>query len=731
MKQLIQSYRTGELELAEVPAPEVTKYTVLIRTAASLVSLGTERYMLEFAKKSLLEKARSRPDLVKQVIAKAQTEGPLEAYRQAMGRLDTPVPLGYSAAGVVIAVGDKVAGFAVGDRVACAGSGYASHAEIIRVPKNLVVKIPEPKNRPAISFEEAAFVALGGIAVHAVRLANLTFGERVVVLGLGLLGQLAVQILNVTGCRVMGLDVVPEKVQMALEHGAYAGAVIGRDDVFSAVRAFSDGYGADAVLIFAATETNEPIELAAEIARERARIVVPGLVGLNIPRRLFYEKELELIVSRAWGPGMYDPEYEGGKVDYPFPFVRWTAQRNMAHFLEMLAEGHISVAHLITHRFVIDRALEAYEMLLEGREPAIGVILTYPQHDAKDTENTEVSFGKKVQISRRVTPSSKTISVGLIGAGQFATGTLLPAMKEVKYLRLRGVATSTGLTAYHTARKFGFEYCCTDHREILNDPQIDLVFILTRHDSHAQLVKEALLAGKHVFVEKPLALSKEQLRDIVETYSSHPSFLMVGFNRRFSPFALWLKKCFEGISEPLTVHCTVNAGHVPKNHWIYDMKEGGGRIIGEVCHFVDLIQYFTGSVPVRVYAETLESAGYDPSDNVVITLKMANGAIGSITYVAQGDKRYPRERVEVFGGGCVGVIENFKSAIFFQSGRRKALRKWLSVDRGYKGELEALIGAIQNGGSPPVAFDEYVYTTVATFAIEESLKFSRPVSVTL
>ncbi|MEM2001296.1 MAG: bi-domain-containing oxidoreductase [Candidatus Methanomethylicaceae archaeon] len=702
----------------------------MVRTGASLVSLGTERYMLEFARKSLLEKAKSRPDLVKQVITKAQAEGPLEAYRQAMGRLDAPVPLGYSAAGVVIAVGEKVTGFAVGDRVACAGSGYASHAEIIRIPKNLVVKIPEAKGRPPIPFEEAAFVALGGIAIHAVRLANLSFGERVVVLGLGLLGQLAVQILRAAGCQVMGLDVVPEKVQMALEHGAHAGAVFGRDNVLNVVRAFSDGYGADAVLIFAATESNEPIELAAEIARERGRVVVPGLVGLNIPRKIFYEKELELVVSRAWGPGMYDPEYEAGEVDYPFAFVRWTAQRNMAQFLDMLADGRISVAHLITHRFPIDRALEAYQMLLEGKEPAIGVILTYGQPEAQAMQGTQISFNKKVLLSapRTLSPSG-TISIGLIGAGQFAGGTLLPAMRGIRGLRFRGLATSTGLTAHHTARKSGFEYFTIDYREILTDPEIDLVFILTRHNSHARFVTEALQAGKHVFVEKPLALNMEQLQEVIAAYSSRPLLLMVGFNRRFSPFTRWLKERFAGVPEPLAVHCTVNAGSVPPNHWVHDPEQGGGRIIGEVCHFIDLIQYLTGSVPVRAYAETLEASGYQPSDNVVITLKMANGAIGSITYVAGGDKRYPRERVEVFGGGAVGVIENFQAATFIQGGRKRSIRNWLSVDRGYRGEIEALIEAIRNGGPAPADFEEYIYTTLATFAIEKSLKYGHPITV--
>jgi polar amino acid transport system substrate-binding protein len=711
---------------------------------ASLVSVGTEKYMLELARKSLLGKALARPDLVRQVIAKAQAEGILEAWRQAMGRLDTPVPLGYSSAGVVIDVGPSIQDFAVGDRVACAGSGYAGHAEVVSVPVNLCVKIPE-----GVDFESAAFVALGGIALEAVRMAQVSLGETVVVIGLGLLGQIAVQLLSAAGCHVIGMDINPRKAEMALQHGAEAVAT-DYHQLSAICHQRTANHGADAVIILAATPSNEPLEQAAELCRERGRIVAAGLVGLEVPRKPFYDKELELVVSRAWGPGLYDSNYTEKGLDYPIAYARWTARRNMEEFLAQLAKGTVRVDHLITHRFPIDRALEAYELILEGKEPYIGVLLTYP-NEPDLSRRVEVispqrapSLTKDLPQSAQRTPSSidiKTsatsapsavgkISVGLIGAGQFATGTLLPAMKGLKGIRFRGVATSTGLSARHVADKFGFEYCTTDYHEILNDPEIALVFILTRHGSHAHLVAEALRAGKHVFVEKPLALNLEQLREVVETFNVQRSnVLTVGFNRRFSPLAKWLKDRFAGAAEPLAVHCTVNAGPVPPDHWTHDPEQGGGRIIGEVCHFVDLIQYLTGSVPVRVYAETLESPGYQPSDNVVITLKMANGAIGSITYVAGGDKRYPRERVEVFGGGAVGVIENFKAATFIRGGRKKRIRNWLSVDRGHRGEVEALLSAIRNGGPAPVDFEEYVYTTLATFAVEESLRKGEPVAV--
>ena len=728
MKQVLQNYKTGELQLVEVPTPTRARPgQVLVRTMASLVSVGTEKYMLELAQKSLLGKALARPDLVRQVIAKAQAEGILEAWRQAMGRLDTPVPLGYSSAGMVIDVGTGVQGFAVGDRVACAGSGYAGHAEVVSVQVNLCVRIPD-----GVDFESAAFVALGGIALETARMAQVSLGETVVVIGLGLLGQIAVQLLNAAGCHVIGMDINPQKAEMALQHGAEAVAT--DYSTLSAICGQRTGnQGADAVIILAATPSSEPLEQAAELCRERGRIVAAGLVGLQIPRKPFYDKELELVVSRAWGPGLYDPSYTEKGLDYPLAYARWTAKRNMEEFLAQLAKGAVRVDHLITHRFPIDRALDGYELILEGKEPYIGVLLTYP-NEPDLSRRVEVISPQRVPSSTEIKTSASSavgkISVGLIGAGQFATGTLLPAMKGLKGIRFRGVATSTGLSARHIADKFGFEYCTTDYHEILNDPEIALVFILTRHGSHAHLVAEAFRAGKHVFVEKPLALNVEQLREVVETFNVQRSnVLTVGFNRRLSPFTRWLKDRFAGAAEPLAVHCTVNAGPVPPDHWTHDPEQGGGRIIGEVCHFVDLIQYLTGSLPVRVYAETLESPGYKPSDNVVITLKMANGAIGSITYVAGGDKRYPRERVEVFGGGAVGVIENFKAATFIRGGRKKRIRNWLSVDRGHRGEVEALLSAIRTGGPAPVAFEEYVYTTLATFAIEESLRQGRAVQV--
>jgi len=747
MKQVLQSYRSGELELSDVSAPTgARRGQLLVATRASVVSMGTEKAMIDIARKSLLGKALARPDWRRQLIDKVRAEGITEAYRQSMSRLEAPMPMGYSSAGVVLDVGDGVSGFSEGDKVACAGAGYASHAEVVCVPRNLCAAIPD-----GVPFGEAAFVALGGIALEAVRMARVELGHRLAVIGLGLLGQLSVQLLKAAGCHVVGMDLNAQRCRLAEELGCDV-AVTSAEEMRSLVVGRWP-FGCDAVILLAATASNEPLEVAAEICRERGRVVATGMVGLDIPRKPFYEKELDLVVSRAWGPGMYDPDYEERDVKYPPAYVRWTAQANMAEFLAQVAAGRVRLDKIITHRFPIEQALEAYGLILEGEEPAMGVLLTYPGtpavHDGGADSEADSGVGdftlrrRTSEVdSQPLATSHQPLAVGLIGAGQFANGTLLPAIRGIEGLRFRGVATASGLSGNHTARKFGFEYATTDYHKILKDPEIALVFVLTRHGSHARFVTEALKAGKHTFVEKPLALNVERLRKLVEVYeeagrrgdadgvrSSPPPILMVGFNRRFSPFARWLKERFAQVDEPLAVHCTVNAGFVPRDHWVHDPEQGGGRITGEVCHFVDLVQYLTGSVPVRVYAETIKAQGYQPSDNVTITLRMANSAIGSIVYVAGGDKSYPRERVEVFGGGAVGVIENFKAATFTRGGRKQRTRNWLSVDRGHRAEIEALSAAIRNGGPAPTAFEEYVYTTLATFAVEDSLRRGVPVSI--
>jgi len=719
--------------------------------------------MMEFGRKSLLGKALERPDLVRKVIAVARTEGIAEAYQQAMGRLDAFRPLGYSSAGIVVDVGGSVSGIKVGDRLACSGSGYACHAEYVAVLQTLCAPIPD-----GVSDEDAAFAALGAIALHALRLAELQLGDRIIIIGLGLLGLLAVQIAKAWGCQVLGTDVAASKADLARQLGADWAVAGGKEAVLAASQALFGGAGADAVIIFASTPSNEPLELAAELARVRGRIVVPGLVGLDVPRRIFYEKELDLKVSRAWGPGLYDPDYEERGHDYPLPFVRWTAGRNMEAFLQLLAQGRVRVQPLITHRFPIERATEAYQLISEGREPYIGVVLTYPTAEA--TADGQPPTATTVWLKENVAGSTfhvarsnlqrsnfQPVTVGLIGAGNFAKATLLPAIRRIKGVHLRGIATTTGASARHTGDKFGFDYCTTDYRELLNDPEIDAIIIATRHNTHAHFAAEALRAGKHVFVEKPLALNKEQLKDVLAAYEEVTGYrlqvtgstgknlqpatcnlqpatcnlqLLVGFNRRFSPFTVALKEWLSFTDLPMVINVRVNAGFVPPDRWEQDPEVGGGRIVGEVCHFVDLIQYLTGAYPVQVCAQAMKAAGqYLSEDNLVVTLKMSDGSVASITYTASGDKAFPRERVEVFRGGAVGLIENFKAASFTYQGHTRRKRNLFSVDRGHLAEMEAFFSAVSNSASSPVDFSEYLYTTLATFAIAESLRQSAPVAV--
>jgi len=775
MKILAQNYKTGELEMLEVPMMTSIK-GLLVKTVASLVSVGTEKAMIEVAQKSLLGKALARPDWVRQVIDKIKTEGLMEAWRQSQDRLDTPVPIGYSCAGIVTNSGTDISGtgFSLDDRVACGGSGHASHAEYNVVPPNFCVKIPDN-----VSFEDASYVALGGIALEAVRLAKVELGYRVGVIGLGLLGQLAVQILRAAGCHVFGVDVVPERCDRAYCNGAEAVALIGNTDPISFAREFSNFEGLDAVIIFASVDSDEPLMQAAGMCRERGKIVAGGLVRLHIPRELFYKKELEFAVSRAWGPGMYDPDFEERQMKYPLAYARWTARRNMEEFLNMVSLGSVKLDTITTHRFPFEKALEAYQMILGQDVDTVGVVLRYDPHaevrtqrmmaGGSDSVSGSVSMsisgngsvGKSVGVRlkkwlraqkatltniKHLTANTifKTgtitdtatdtvpalIGIGLIGAGMFARGTILPELKKIKEVAYSGVATAGGLSGHHIAKKYKFDYATTDYPTLLADPNVKLVFILTRHDSHAHLVCEALKAGKAVFVEKPLCITKEQLTDIIAAYTSFgSSFLMVGFNRRFAPTT---KQCanFLGPSRASSVvQIRCNAGFIPPESWVHKRDEGGGRIIGEVCHFVDLAQAITGGLPQRVFASAAESP-QSLQDNLAVSLKMNNGAVACITYASNGDKSFPREEVQVFSGGSVCVIDNFRTIRFVSAGK-KTVHRALRVDRGHGEELQSTIAALTLNEPSPIDFKSLVAATLATFAIEESLSTGEAIEINL
>ncbi len=717
MKQLLQNLKNGQTSVADVPVPAPQAGQALVKTAASLVSAGTERMVVEFAEKSLVGKARSRPDLVRQVLEKARREGLVPTIQAAFNRLDQPMALGYSSAGTIVALGEGLDGFQVGQRVACAGGGYAVHAEYNVVPRNLLTPLPA-----GVDFESAAFTTLGAIALHGFRLAEPQVGEHVAVIGLGLLGLLAGQIAAAAGCRVLGVDTDPRRVSTGASFGL---STCSREQAEETAQAFTANCGFDAVLICADTPSNDPVELAGSIARDRARVVATGAVGLTFPRKIYYEKEISFINSRSYGPGRYDPSYEESGRDYPIGYVRWTEGRNFETVVGMLASGRLNVRPLITHRFPIEQAAEAYEVITgKKEEPFLGVLLTYP-------ETGTSAPGSRVDFPSAIKPGPEkrgSLKLGILGAGLFANATLLPAIHKNKDIQMVGIASAGGLHAQHSGKKFGFAYATSSAEEILNDPAINTVAILTRHDCHAELVLKALQAGKHTFVEKPLAINREQLADIEEALHAAPGiFLTVGFNRRFAPLAQQLKAHFTRRSEALFMHYRVNAGYLPLSHWLHEPAIGGGRIIGEVCHFVDFLTFLVGAAPLSVSAHALPGNGKYREDNVSMTFTFRDGSVGVVDYLANGDKSYPKERVEVFCGGRIAVLDDFRTLETVKDGRRKLVKH--SQDKGWYHEWAAFAGAIRAGGPPPIPYEQLIGVTGATFAAVESLRSGRRIEI--
>lgn len=719
MKQVLQSYRTGELWLAEVPMAACGRGGALVRTRCSLVSAGTEKMLLSLAKKSLLGKAKARPDLVKQVLKKIKTEGLKSTMEQVFAKLDEPICLGYSAAGDVLEAGREATSLKPGDRVAVAGAGYATHAEFNYVPENLCAKIPE-----GVSYADASFATIGSIALQGVRQTEPQLGERIVVVGLGLLGLLTVQMLKANGCAVMGVDLDEEKVALAKKFGADVAVSTGAE---KACEAFTGGRGADAVIITAATPSNGPIESAADMSRHKGRVVAVGLVGMNVPRDAFYRKELDLRLSMSYGPGRYDPSYEEGGNDYPYAYVRFTEQRNMESFLYLVQQGAVTPAELVTHRFAFDDALDAYA-LLEGKLPEdskidpryLGILLEYPE-DAPLERTLQVAEPKQAAGT-----GGNTVGVGFIGAGGFAKGVLLPHLTKLDGMKLTGVCTSTGKSAKQTADRFQFGLATTDSAELLGNADTEAVFIATRHASHASLAAKSLRAGKHVFVEKPLCIREEELDDVEAALAAakqdgHEPCLMVGFNRRFSPHADALRAAFGNRSTPMVVNYRINAGSIPVDTWIQDPNDGGGRIIGEGCHFVDFCSSIIGSSPVAVMANSIASERRDvvAEDSVVITIHYEDGSLATIQYLAEGHKDMPKERCEVFADGRSAVMDNFRSTEFFGGGG-KALKG--KQEKGFTQELTAFLDTCRKGGDWPIAWPSLLETHRACFAALRSLE---------
>ena len=716
MKQLLQDLRTHEITVEEVPAPGCQPGGVLVRTVASLISSGTERATVKLGSMSLLGKALERPDLVKTLVQRLRTTGVASVVATVRAKLDRAVALGYSAAGEILEVGEGAQEFQVGQRVACAGLNYASHAELIWVPRSLCVPIPEN-----VDYESAAFVALGSIAMQGVRVAEVKVGEHVAVLGLGLVGLVTAQILQAAGCTVWGVDPDPDRVALARELGV---AFATSDSDFISAGDLPRGGGADAVIITAATKSNQPIDLAGQIARDRAVVVVVGDVRVDVPREHYYRKELQVRYSRSYGPGRYDPAYEEKGIDYPPGYVRWTEKRNMQAFLDMVAAGKIDVPRLVTHRFEITRATEAYE-LLTGKGKHLAILLDYPA-PAKTSRRLEIrpSYPEK----RVTSPRAGKIRIGWIGAGSFSRAKLLPALRKLNNLEMVGLANATGLSAHRVGKSFGFQYCTTDAAEVLHDPNIDAVFIGTRHHLHGPMVMAALQSGKHVFVEKPLCVNEQELDSISRLYARSDRILCAGFNRRFSPFARQCKEFFSTGRGPLSFLYRINAGRLPEGHWAQDPEQGHGRVIGEVCHFVDLFAFLSDALPTEVQAWAVGESGDE--SNLHIQVSMADGSKGEILYLASGDASVSKERLEVFGRGHTAICEDFRKSYFHHSNRCQS-KSLFQQDKGHAQEMRRFADAVAGKAPPPIPFENLWATTLATFRIRESLLGGgpRPVAI--
>ena len=716
MKQILQYNRSSTIQVGEVPPPTLRGSGLLVLNDASLISPGTEKSTVRGAQQSLVSRAMERPEKVKKVLTALHQDGLTQTLARVFDKLDTPIALGYSCAGTVVDLARDAGSFSIGDRVACAGQNYASHAEMVYVPKHLCVKIPE-----AVDFEDASFVTLGAIALQGVRQAEPRLGDRIAVIGLGLLGQLTVQLLKASGCRVLGSDLDPAKLELARQFGA--DLAIRPHELTEAAEMFSEGHGVDAVIITASTKDNGPIEVAGDIARKKGRVVVVGAVGMNVPREPYYKKELELRLSMSYGPGRYDTQYEEQGRDYPFAYVRWTEQRNMQSFLELVAERKVLLKPLITHRFPIEQAESAYALMMEGQAPYIAMVITYPSDRARTLPRT---------IPIGAAQPARAVTLGIIGAGNHVKAMLLPPLQTMKSVAIQGICTASGITAKTLAGKIGAGYCTSDHQAILNDGAINTVLIGTRHDSHAALVVKSLLADKHVFVEKPLCLTEDELQEIRATYEKKAPEglqLLAGFNRRFSPHAKEARAFFASRANPLVMLYRINAGRVPPDHWVQDPNIGGGRILGEVCHFVDYMQALSGALPTSVFARRVgrHSSGIT-EDQCSLTLTFGDGSMGTILYAAEGNSGLPKERFEAHADGRSLVMDDFMETSFYEGTRHRTF-KTAKRDKGFTDEMAAFVQAVEQGGPPVIPFDQIEAVTRTCLLAVRSLQSGTAYSV--
>lgn len=714
MRQLIQSYKTGEMGVFSVPSPLCYPDGVLIETKCSLISAGTEKMLVDIARKSIIGKARTRPDLVKQVMDKMKKEGIQATLSKVFNKLDTPIPLGYSCSGTIIETGKNISDFSIGDRIACGGAGYANHSEINYIPKNLFVRIPEN-----VDDIDASFVTVGGIALQGIRQAEPRIGDRVAVIGLGLIGQLTVQLLKANGCLVIGSDIDREKNDLAKKLGA--NIVCHTDDLLKAAKEFTSGKGIDSVIITASAKGNELVEIAGEICRLKGKVVAVGLVGMDIPRNQYYRKELDFRLSLSYGPGRYDPVYEEKGIDYPFGYVRFTEQRNFETFLEMVSEKKIRLKELITHSFDFTEALKAYNIILGiTAEKYLAIVLNY----SGSKQETIKKNTNSVMISNN--RNSDAIKCALVGAGNFTKSVILPALKKVNDISVECIVTATGISAFATAKKYGINSISTNADEVMINPQYNAIIVTTRHSDHATMVINALSSEKHVYVEKPLCITEDDLEKIKHVYNGN-SQLQVGFNRRFSPY---IKKIKELVgNNPIAINYRINAGTIPKDSWIQDKDIGGGRIIGEICHFIDTCSYLTGSFVESVSATILEKNDktIPDDDNISITLRYSNGCLATITYYAYGNNILPKEYVEVFLPGKAIQMTDYRSMVIYQGNKKQYINN-RNQDKGFVGEFKAFAESVQSG-KPAIPFEIIYNTTKTSFKIIESIRSKNIITI--
>ncbi len=711
MLQVVQHQKSGEILIEDFPIPKCPENGILVKTSYSLISAGTEKTSVSNAKSSLLQRARKQPEDVKLVLQFIKKEGICSTFRRVTGKLNSFKQLGYSASGTVVE--SQCSEFKIGDRVACGGAGIANHSEFIAIPKNLAVKLP-----PSVSLQSACYTTVGSIAMQGVRQADLRIGETVAIIGLGLIGQITAQLLKASGCKVIGIDINPALFPKAIECGC-SEVFSSKFENISSIKAFTRGLGCDAVIITAGTSSNQPVELAMEICRKRGKVIVVGAVGMNIARNPFYQKEIDFKISCSYGPGRYDPDYEEKGIDYPAPFVRWTENRNMQSFVDLLELERINVDILTSHVYDINKAGEAYN-LITGKEKTdfLGILLKY---------NEEYKPISRVNYLTS-TKSSNKVKIGFVGLGSFAQNYLIPALKDCD-VSFGGVATTSPVNVKTAAKQNNFEFCSTDGIEVINNRDVNTIFIASRHNSHSEYVIAALKANKPVFVEKPLAININELNEIVDVYNnSKTPMLMVGFNRRFSKSFKTIDKFFENRTEPLIMLYRVNAGFIPKTHWV-QFPEQGGRIIGEICHFIDCMVFLTKSKPIRVFADCASgnSSEFINEDNINITIKFADGSSGVINYFANGDSSVPKEYCEVYCERATAIMNNFENVKLFRKSKEKIINT--GGKKGIEEEVKATIVSIKNKTEMPISFGEIVLVTKTTFAILDSLKTGNCVQI--